>query len=307
MLTSFFNKSKPINFIVVFFITLLAFIIARKELINEGLFFDFLLNKMGLLFICYMSILLLNFITSKNNLTHRNSYEILLFSLFLLLIPQATSFGNVLISNFVILIALRRLISIRSQKDEKKKLFDAAFWIGIATLFYFWSILFFGLIILSLILYTDWRVRNWIIPFVGFSVVFIIGSSVSVLWYNNFTQIFNLSTGISYDFSNYNSVKYLIAITLLLSFGIWSSFFYLQNIKKKKKMFRAPFKIIILAALIGFLLMVQVSEKNGSEFLFLFAPLSIIIANYIEVIQDKWFKEVFLSFLILVPFVLLML
>ena len=70
-------------------------------------------------------------------------------------------------------------------------------------------------------------------------------------------------------------------------------------------MFRAPFKIVILAALIGFLIMVPAYEKNGSEFLFLFAPLSIIIANYIEVIQDKWFKEVFLSILIIVPFVLL--
>ena len=307
MLTSFFNKSKPKNFTIVFFITLLAFIIARKQLINDGLLFEFLFKQMGLLLICYISVLLLNFITSKNSLTHRNSYEILLFSLFLLLIPQATSFGNVLLSNFFVLLGLRRLISIRSQKDEKKKLFDAAFWIGIATLFYFWSILFFGLIIISLILYGDSRIRNWIIPFIGILVVFIIGVAVSVVWHDDFTKIFNLTSEVSYDFSNYNSIKYMIAITLLLSFSIWSSIFYLQNIKKKKKMFRAPFKIIISATFIAFLLVIQVSEKNGSEFLFLFAPLSIIIANYIEIIQDKWFKEVFLSILILVPFILLVL
>jgi hypothetical protein len=307
MLTSFFNKSKPINFTIVFFITLLAFIIARKQLINDGLFFEFLFKQMSFLLICYISVLLLNFITSKNSLTHRNSFEILLFSLFLLLIPQTTSYGNVLISNFFVLLGLRRLISIRSQKDEKKKLFDAAFWIGIATLFYFWSILFFALIIISLILYGDSRIRNWIIPFIGILVVCIIGVAVSVIWHDDFTKIFNLSSEISYDFSNYNSLKYMVAITLLLSFGIWSSIFYLQNIKTKKKKFRAPFKIIISATFISFLLVIQVSEKNGSEFLFLFAPLSIIIANYIEIIQDKWFKEVFLSILILVPFILLVL
>lgn len=307
MLTSFFNKSKPINFIIVFFITLLAFIIARIQLINKDLSFEFLLRQIGLLIICNVSVLLLNFIASKNNLTHKNSYEILLFSSFLLLIPQTTSVGNVLISNFFVLLALRRLISLRSQKDEKKKLFDAAFWIGIAALFYFWSILFFALIMLTPILYSDNRIRNWIIPFMGIFVVFIIGSATSVLLYDDFFKIFSLSTEVSYDFSNYNSVKYMVAITLLFSFGIWSSIFYLQNIKKKKKMFRAPFKIIILAAFIGFLLVIHVSEKNGSEFLFLLAPLSIIIANYIEIIQDKWFKEVFLSILILVPFMLLVL
>ena len=307
MLTSFFNKSKPINFIIVFFITLLAFIIARIPLINDSFSFEFLLKHISLLVICYVSVLLLNFITSKNSLTHKNSYEILLFSLFLLLIPQTTSVGHILASNFFVLLALRRLISLRSQKNEKKKLFDAAFWIGIAALFYFWSILFFALVILSPILYSDNRIRNWIIPFIGILVVFIIGSATSVLFYDDFIKIFRLTTEVSFDFSNYNSVKYLVAITLLLSFGIWSSIFYLQNIKKKKKMFRAPFKIIILAAIIGFLLVIQVSEKNGSEFLFLFAPLSIIIANYIEIIQDKWFKEVFLSILILVPFILLLL
>ena len=124
------------------------------------------------------------------------------------------------------------------------------------------------------------------------ALAFVIGSASSVILYDDYIEIFSLSTEMSYDFSNYNSLEYMVSITLLLSFAIWSSIFYLQNIKKKKKMFRAPFKIIILAAIIGFLLVIQVSEKNGSEFLFLFAPLSIIIANYIEIIQDEWFKEV---------------
>jgi hypothetical protein len=48
-------------------------------------------------------------------------------------------------------------------------------------------------------------------------------------------------------------------------------------------------------------------KKDGSEFLFMFGPLSIIIANYIEIIEEKWFKEVFLAILILVPFILLLL
>ena len=48
-------------------------------------------------------------------------------------------------------------------------------------------------------------------------------------------------------------------------------------------------------------------NKNGSEMLFLFAPLSVIIMNYIETITDNWFKNSFLALLIIAPIVLLVL
>ncbi|WP_339894631.1 DUF6427 family protein [uncultured Algibacter sp.] len=307
MITSFFNKSRPIYFIIVFFIALLAFIVARINRVNETITLEFVLKQALLLFIIFASILLLNFIVNKNSLTNKSNYEIVLFSLFLLFITQTTNHSNVLLSNFFVLIGLRRIVSLRSPKNTKKKLFDAAFWIAIAALFYFWSILFFILIILSLVLYTDNNIRHWIIPFLGVFAVFILSFSVSVVLYDSFFEIINLSPEISYDFSNYNSVQYLIAITLLLSFGIWSSIFYSQNIKKKKKAFRASFKTIILAAIIGFFIVIQAPDKNGSEFLFLFAPLAIIIANYIDIIQEKWFKEIFLAVLVIAPFLLLLL
>ncbi|WP_298499183.1 DUF6427 family protein [uncultured Algibacter sp.] len=307
MITSFFNKSRPLYFAIVFFITLLAFIFARVGKVHEAISIDFVIQQIVLFFILFGSILLLNFIVNKNSLTNNNNYEILLFSLFLLFITQSTSNSNIILSNFFVLLGLRRIVSLRSLNNTKKKLFDAAFWIAIAAIFYFWSILFFVLIVLSLVLYTDNNIRHWIIPFLGVTTVFIITSCFSLVVYDNFLGVFNQSTKISYDFSNYNSIQYLIAITLLISFGIWSSMFYLKNIKKKKKAFRASFKTIIIAAIIGFLIVIQAPDKNGSEFLFLFAPLAIIIANYIEVIQEKWFKEVFLAVLILVPFLLLML
>lgn len=307
MITSIFSKSKPINFIIVFFITLLAFVVAKVGLVNESITTEFILKQTTLLFIAYTSLLLLSFIVSKNNLTKGNNYEILLFSLFLLLITQTTGYSNILVSNFFVLLGLRRIVSLRSSRDTKKKLFDAAFWIGIAALFYFWAILFFALVILSLVLYTDNNIRHWIIPFLGIITVFVISLGFSIVLYDDFFKIFNVSVDVSYDFSNYNSVKYLVAITMLLSFGIWSSIFYLKNIKKKKKASRASFKTIIIAAIIAFLIVVQVPQKNGSEFLFMFAPLAIIITNYIEIIQERWFKEIFLSILFIVPFILLLL
>lgn len=307
MITSIFNKSKSINFIVIFFIALLAFIVAKFNVVNEAITPRFIVKQTTLFFIICASILLLNFIVSKNSLTKKNNYEMLLFSLFLLTITQTTSHSNILISNFFILLGLRRIISLRSQKNINKKLFDASFWIAIGALFYFWAILFFGLILIAIILYADKNIRHWIIPFLGILTVFTIAVSVSIILYDSYFKLIDVSPEMSYDFSNYNSMKHLVALTVLLSFGIWSSIFYLKNIKNKKKASRASFKIIIVAAITAFFIVILGPVKNGSEFLFLFAPLAIIITNYIETIKEKWFKEVFLLVLVLMPFTLLLL
>ena len=62
--------------------------------------------------------------------------------LFLLFFPSIWNDFNLLISNFFILLALRRLLSMHSAKAPKEKIFDASLWIFFASFFHFWSILF---------------------------------------------------------------------------------------------------------------------------------------------------------------------
>ncbi|MFB9055241.1 DUF6427 family protein [Mariniflexile ostreae] len=303
MITSLFSKSKPLNFIIVFFILVLAFALGNKHNVDETK----LLEKVVLFLVCVVSVLIINFIVSKNNLTQNSNYEILFFSLFLLALPNTTTNGHILISNIFLLLGIRRLITMRSQIDVQKKIFDAAFWIAIACLFYFWAILFFVLILIALLLYSDNNIKHWLIPFVGAATVFLITVSVSVIWYDDFFTILNIDASVSYDFSNYNSVQYLITTTMLFSFGIWSSIFYLKSINQKKKAVRPPFKVVLFTAFISFFVIILAPKKDGSEFLFMLAPVAVIIANYIETIQEKWFKELFLGILMFVPFILLML
>jgi len=307
MITSIFKKSKPINFIIVFFITLLAFLTARLNVVNDSIEVSYYFKLVALFLFCYLSVLLVNFIVSKHNLTKKTNYEILLFSLFLLSITQTTGNSNILFSNFFILLSFRRIISLRSLINPEKKLFDAAFWIAIATLFYFWAILFFVLIFAALLLYSDNNIKHWLIPFVGIITAFIISISISIILNNNFFGVFSGLPEVSYNFNTYNTSQFLVAITMLLSFGIWSSLFYIRSIKNKKRAFRPAFKIVFFAVLISFILVILAPNKNGSEFLFMFAPLAIIITNYIETINEKWFRELFLLALIITPFVILFL
>ena len=73
------------------------------------------------------------------------------------------------------------------------------------------------------------------------------------------------------------------------------------------KTFRPAYKVVFVACVIALTLVIIAPKKDGSEFLFLFAPLTIIISNYIETIEEKWFKMLFVILLLLIPFVLLML
>lgn len=307
MITSIFSKSKPINFVIVFFMALLAFLIANVEQVIGSINLNTICYKLLLFCVVYTSILILNFIVGKNKLTQNNNYEILLYALFLLAIPDALNDNNVIFSNLFVFFGLRRLISLRSQKNINKKLFDTSFWFAIAALFYFWSILFFVLILIALALYTDNKIKHWIIPFVGVAAVFLLSLSISVIYYNNFFGAFKSLPEVSFDFSGYNSISYIIPLTILFSFGAWSSWFYIKEVRGKMKNFRPSFKIVLYAVLVALAILILAPNKNGSEFLFMFAPLSIIITNYIETIQEKWFKEVFLGVLVVLPFVLLML
>ncbi len=45
-------------------------------------------------------------------------------------------------------------------------------------------------------------------------------------------------------------------------------------------------------------------NRTSGEFVFIFAPLAIITSNYIESIDEKWFKDVFIATLVLAPLVI---
>ena len=143
MLTRYFSTSKPIHLVLIGLILLLLFVFTNLN----GLFnFSESLKALSewlTLVVLLFSFLVFAFFASKNNLTASTSYKFLFYLLFVMLLPQCLKNNNILIANMFVLLAMRRIISLRTQKNIYKKLLDAALWICIASLFYFWSFLFF--------------------------------------------------------------------------------------------------------------------------------------------------------------------
>ena len=301
MITRFFSTSKPIHLVLVSFFVLGLFLAVRfGHFYNDVTAITFL-KELFLYSATLLSIFVLSFFVNKNNLTKQNSFKVLFFSVLLACIPETVLHGNIIIANVFILFAIRRIISLRSNLNIKKKLFDAAFWITLASLFYFWSVLFLILVFAALILYSIGHVNNWIIPFTGILALVLILASYYIITENTFGDIYLYIDGISFDFSTYNNLSLIISITIILSLGIWALFFYVRKLQDKSKAYRPSFILILLALIIGAAIVVLAPNKNGSEFIFLFAPLAIIMTNYIESIKETWFAEVFVWLLVITP------
>jgi len=305
MITSIFSKSKPINFIIVGVFVVLLFVITNYNLLFNN--FNSALTTAVKLGITLFLVFLLDFIISKNNLTHNNSYAIMTYGLLFGMFPQAMKYSDLLLSNLFLLFALRRLISLHSKLEIKKKLFDAAFWIALATLFYFWSILFFALVLVAIIYYSQNDIKNTIIPFVGVAMVAILLITYNIIAYDVFIRPSNFNRNASLDFTPYNSPESIVKLTVLFTSLIWILVNFFRTLPDKNKKLRPSYFLIAWASIIAILVAIIAPVKNGSEFLFLFAPFSIIMANYIEVISERWFKEVFVSLLIITPIIALLL
>lgn len=301
MITRFFSTSKPIHLVLVSIFVFVLFLVVRLGYYSNGITFTEVFKEAVLYGVTLLSIFVLSFVVNKNNLTKKNSFKILLFSLFLASIPQALQDGNIIVANVFVLFAVRRIISLRSNLHVNKKLFDAAFWIAIASLFYFWSILFLMLVFAALILFSFTQINNWIIPFTAILALALIIVSFNIVTKDIFFDVYEYVDVANFDFSNYNSSKLLIALIVITSLGLWALFFYLKKLPEKSRAFRPAFILILIALVIGLAIVIVSPNKDGKEFMFLFAPLAIIMTNYIESIKKPWLSEIYLWLLLLTP------
>lgn len=301
MLTRYFSTSKPLHLVIMSILLVVIYIATN---FNELTIFSdtsLVIRKVAFLISLLFSFFVLTFFSAKNNLTASTSYKLLFFVLFLAMVPNTMKDGDIILANMFVLMAIRRVISLRTQQETKKKILDAAIWLTIAAICYFWAFLFFAIIFAALLLYNLGNIKNSIIPFIGLIAVAIIAISINLLFTGDFVNALDYILPISFDFSTLNQLSTIVALTIIVSFSIWASFFYLNGLKEQPKPFRSAHFLILLCASIALLIAIVAPNKNGSELLFLAAPFSIILGNYVQSLNEKWFTEVILWICVVIP------
>jgi hypothetical protein len=264
-------------------------------------------QEVGMFLILVLSVFILNFISGRNELTGRNAYKSILFAGFLCMFSAALQNNDVIIANLFLLLALRRILSLKSQRETVKKIFDATFWIGVASLFYFWSILFLFVVYFGLLVHVGHRFKNWLVPVAALLALLSIVTSADLLITNTFYTLADWTQAINLDFEQYRNLSLLIPAAFLFALTLWSSFFYVIIIQKASANAKSSLFIILLCAAVALTVGVLAPTKNGSELMFFFAPLAIVVTNYFQSMKDQWFKEMLFLTIILLPGLLLLL
>jgi hypothetical protein len=299
LLTSFFGKSKPVHFLVLSGLVLLYWCLANfLDVDVAGAGFLYFLKKTGLLLVFLLSVGLLNFICKRNTLTKKNSFAILLFIVFSLWFPAILKSGEIICAVILILLALRRIFSLKSGIDVKKKIFDASLWICVAAFFMESSLLFFPLLFLAVLLFAANDYRNWIIPLVGMLTVFVLYLVFHLIAENVFSGLFSFFKPPTFDFSGYGEIQTLVPLSIFLAFSLWSLGDYIFIFKKTKGQ-KNTMGLVMACFVVSALAVLFSSTKNTGELLFMAIPVSILGANFFQRKKDLLFKEILLATMII--------
>ena len=291
MITSVFRKSTPLNFSMVVILMLVFFLIFQFQDLSWTNSIFLMVSKAGLFCLLLVSMFTTSFIAKRNGLSKDSAFTIFFFLLFLLFFPSVLNNANLIIANFFILLAIRRLVSMQSLKAAKEKIFDASFWIFVATLFHFWSILFILLVFISIIFHVARDYRNWFLPIIALvsvAIVSLVFASVfdidSLAFFSNSMQT---NFKIDYFTNNYQNVAFAIYATIALFF-ILTMF---ATLSSKPQILHSSYKKIIASFFIGVLVFLISAEKSNDLLLFTIAPLSILVTTDIEIPQVKLNQE----------------
>ncbi|WP_345141437.1 DUF6427 family protein [Flavobacterium ginsengiterrae] len=299
MITSVFKKSTPLNYsLVVILILVFFFMFQIRETAWINSYFT-IFQKISLLCFIFASFFMVNFIVKKNGLSKDNGYAIFFYLLFILFFPTIFNNANVVYANFFILLALRRLISLQSLKASKEKIFDASFWIFVASLFQFWSILFLILVFISIIFHVSRDYRNWVLPFIALLAVTIIFLMISLMFHIDVVKFFQERAVIDFRIDYFKNNYENGALSIYAAVVVFFVFSMLTTLSNRPQIVHTSYKKVIACFFIAVLVFIISPDKSNDLLLFSIAPLAIMGASHVEYMQQKLNNEIVFYVLIL--------
>lgn len=303
MISSIFGRTKPINYVIVQTFLFLFYWLVHFFLFNRAYGPKQLVLQTSVLGLLLSSFFIVNFIVKRNKMTETNSFTILFFTLLMVIFPETLMDNGAILCNFFLLLATRRLISMRSLKNTRFKIFDASLWVMFSTLFYDWAILYLLVVFMAIYIYEPKNIRNWLVPFAAIFTVFMISYAFLILTNNqdyiseHYQFLMKFDAGYYLNWTNsskliiYTSVVFILSIFAFLKLGK-------SGVGKI-----VTTRLIIFYFIIGLIINIFVSSEELHPILLTFFPTAVLLTNYVESIKRSNIREVVLMFSIFIPFI----
>ncbi len=298
MLSVRFENTKPITFIIV----LLAL------LIGDGLFqfkilqlplsdVSHLTVLMSTFVLLFLSLLLLHQIDRWNELTDtKNCYSIAFFSISVVLFPTLFDKVKLVGANLLIIVALWRVLTLKTGDGIPQKLFDTSLLIICAGLLHPWALIFLLNVWISLLFYGAEKRRYWFIPLLAIITVSILLGAILLILQepfpiDDFTNLITSDINNLLNFSSHSIATTIAVCSLALLLLVALAVYY----------FRSVYHSISSLVVIQFLWIGLIVVFLSKEVIYTFAPIAILFALYVEKIRVWWLKEIVLWSLLSMP------
>jgi hypothetical protein len=302
MITSVFKKSTPLNFSLVVFLILVFFFVYQ---IQDASWTNSLLmwvQKLGLLAVLLGSVFITNFISKKNGLSKDSAYTVFFYFLLIVFFPSVLDNVNLVVANFFILLAFRRLISLQSLKASKEKIFDASFWIIVAALFQFWSILYLVLVFISIIFHVSRDYRNWFLPFIAFFAASILFFAASILFHFSVGDYLNRAIQVNFEINYFTNNYQNGALSIYATVALFFVFSMFLTLSSRPLVLHTSYKKVMASFFIGVLIFIISANKSNDLLIFTVAPLAMMATSHLEMPQVKLKQEMVLFVLVACSF-----
>lgn len=304
MISSVFGKTKPANYII-----LLAFIflfywgvllfVFRAEYATRSL-----IQQIIVVGILMFTIFLVNFIVRRNQICEANSYTILFYTLLFVLFPKVLQDNNAILCTFFVLLATRRLISLRTLRQVPQKIFDASLWIMTASLFYDWAILYMIVVFAAIYLYQPKGIKNWLIPVVAFLTM----AMITLSWLSLTERVDFLHEHFAFTISPeiYESSYWLshIKLNVYLAMIILATSLAFVNLTRFGHGRIISIRLISLILGISIFLTLIKTAEGFYPVILTFFPTAVIFSRYTEISKRKKLREILLALAVIGPFMI---
>lgn len=294
MIATIFNKSKPINLVLVAIIVVLSFFL--KQLLDlESINFISIVKLISITLLVIFSLFTIDFIAKKNALSDQNSFVILWSSLFFILFEDGLTSYKLLLANMFVLLAFRKIISLKNEVNITQKIFDASLWLAVASILFPPAILFVILLYSSILMYASNNYKNWLIPLISFFIISLITSSfqfffvgeINLFQFLGFQTITNLTT------------KEVIVFSLFGLLLLVSLFLVIPSIRLKTQKDKKSYLLLVIGLIISLGVLFFSYEVKSNLFVFSYFPLACLLSVILEKFSNTTIQSVVIYVFIL--------
>lgn len=277
VLSRFFGKSKPIVYVcltvglsVLFFL----YVAKQSSLLNIatwGNYIIFLLLFFGI-----------NFIVKRNKINYKNTYAVFVFTMLCMAMPGFFTNYTLLLPSFFVVLGLRRVLSLKTQIDTKKKIFDASLWFFVASLFQPYLMLLMLLVFIGVLQYTLYEPKNMFIPILAWACGGLFFTAFQLWQTDQWMFFYEYYTPFGWSDINeiwQDNMLFFILLIPFVLFVVWKNS---QIISKAQLSLKTSLSLVVLAYLSVLFGWFFSNETNIAGIGISFIPLSMLAGSSLE-------------------------